>query len=229
VVFAKAPVAGKVKTRLGAVIGMEQAATGHAAFIKDLLATLSRLDARVVLAVGAPEDVQHPAFSGLEGVEVVVQPQGSLGDRLNEVIAARFYAGAQQVLVVGTDSPTLGLDVFQDAFERLGRFDVVLGPSFDGGYYLLGSSTHYPELFEDISWSTSKVALETLRAAQDLELKTTLLPFWYDIDTIEDLEFLRFHLAGILCHDAGTDGGLELPFPATSRWLQELESAESVL
>ena len=227
VVFAKAPVPGKVKTRLGSVIGMEQAARGHAAFIKDLLTTLSRSESGVVVAVGAAEDLEHPAFSQI-GAELVVQPTGTLGDRLKGVIGERFLAGAQKVLVVGTDSPTLRLDLFHEAFALLDQQDVVMGPSFDGGYYLLGTSAHYPELFENISWSTSEVASQTLNAAQSLKLKTRLLEFWYDVDTIEDLKFLRFHLMGFLCHDARLDGCSELPFPATSQWLSELESSRSV-
>lgn len=226
VVFAKIPIPGQVKTRLAAQIGHEAAAAGHAAFVHDILNLVASVDCTRWLALGngSPQDHRVFANASNQGFHYVPQPAGDLGDRLKAVIDACFQNGSAKVLVIGTDSPTLPKQILEDAFLQLEDHDVVLGPSFDGGYYLVGLKSSHHQLFTNISWSTETVASETVEAAHRLGLKVSLLPFWYDVDTFEDLRFLRFHLVGFLCHDTNANGSFQFPCPATQRWLAELES-----
>jgi rSAM/selenodomain-associated transferase 1 len=226
VVFAKIPVPGQVKTRLAARIGNEAAAEGHAAFIRDILTLVASVECSRWLALGNGTPSDHSAFENAEeqGFHFISQPPGDLGQRLASVTNTCFEQGASKVLVIGTDSPTLPKQILDDAFDALDEHDVVLGPSFDGGYYLIGLKATCPSLFEGIAWSTDAVAMQTVKAAQHAGLNLSLLPFWYDVDTFEDLRFLRFHLVGFLCHDRRANGNFRLPCPATQRWLAELES-----
>lgn len=219
VVFAKAPVPGMVKTRLAATVGPDTAAKGHRAFITDLLSMLGGLDAKTVLAVGSKADLDHDAFHNLGDVEIVVQPEGDLGERLSEITRLRFDGGASRVLLIGTDSPTLGRLQIENAFDALQTHEVALGPTFDGGYYLLGLKKFNEHLFKGIPWSTSEVANATLDALINQELSVQILEYWYDVDTNEDLRFLRFQLKAFLCDDSRTE-----PLPqATIAWLNELD------
>jgi rSAM/selenodomain-associated transferase 1 len=219
VVFAKAPVPGRVKTRLAEAIGANAAADLHRAFLADLAETVASTGATGYLALAGDE--HHTGFDPYRehGFDFVTQGQGDLGDRLARVTSDLFARGHNKVVVVGSDSPTLQARHFAEAFAALERVPVVLGPSFDGGYYLIGLDSPYPEVFADIAWSTTAVASQTLSRCRQHGLLWDLLGFWYDVDTIDDLDFLRFHLLGHLTQmNANT-------LPHTVRALQQLEPA----
>lgn len=203
VMVAKAPLAGRAKTRLAAAIGAEAAAALAHAFLEDLTYCLNKIPARRVIAWDL--DDAHPAFDAARaaGFEFVRQPSGTLGERLDMLIRAEARR-ADAVVVIGSDSPTLSAEMLTAAFERLEGADVVLGPSFDGGYYLLGVRSAWfrgavpPEgphpLFTDIAWSTTEVLGQTLRRCRAIGARVELGPFWYDVDTVEDLSMLKTHL-----------------------------------
>ncbi|GAB4453868.1 MAG: hypothetical protein OHK0029_07530 [Armatimonadaceae bacterium] len=116
------------------------------------------------------------------------QPEGDLGERLTALFAQAFAAGYGQVCVIGSDAPHLSVGFVQEAFGRLSAgAEVVFGPADDGGYYLVGLSRPLPALFAGIPWSTETVLEESLRAAARESVAPTLLPRWYDIDTVDDL------------------------------------------
>lgn len=200
VLFAKAPVPGKVKTRLAASIGDQAAADLHRAFLADLAQTVASRDAAHYLALAGDED--HPGFDPYREADFtfIDQGGGDLGDRLASVTRRLFELGHQRVVIIGSDSPTLGDEHFDAAFSALEDHDIALGPSFDGGYYLIGLSKPHLGVFERIDWSTRAVAEQTLRRCRELDLLWDLLGFWYDIDTIEDLDILRLHFFGQLAH-----------------------------
>lgn len=202
IVFAKAPVPGKAKTRLGAGIGDEAAAAFAAAFIADVCATVSTLDLHAVLAWAGEEG--HPAFdvARAAGFEFREQPDGDLGARLDLVIRD-VAAHSDRVFVIGSDSPTLHGLHFDEARRSLQTHDVVIGPSFDGGYYLLGVRSEWflaqagearHPLFAGIDWSTSSVLSQTLRRCRQVGALCDLIRFCYDVDTPEDLKLLGTHL-----------------------------------
>lgn len=200
VLFAKAPVPGKVKTRLAASIGDDRAAEMHRAFLADLAMTVSSSADAVYLATSG--DDAHPGFDPYRerDFRFLDQGEGDLGDRLSKITRELFEFGHSQVVIIGSDSPTLQAGHFERAFAALESVSVVLGPSFDGGYYLIGLDGPHVEVFEHIDWSTSSVADQTLSRCREHGLLWDLLGFWYDVDTIEDLEILRFHLLGHLAH-----------------------------
>lgn len=184
VVFARAPEPGRCKTRLGASLGDAAALRLHGAFVEDACALGAGIAERLVLAVAG--DPQHPGFAGLS-VERLAQGDGDLGQRMDRALA---LGGA--VCIVGSDAPTLPRAHLVEAFQRLADADVVLGPSTDGGYWLIGARRPVPELFEGIAWGTPAVLPETLRRLSGL--RAALLPFHYDVDDAEDLALLLAHL-----------------------------------
>ncbi len=187
-VFAKPPVPGKVKTRLGAEIGDAYAAALARAFLKDTWALVSSLKwARAILAT--TEDTAN-AF-GLSGeVNLWLQGDGDLGRRLEHIIQ-RGLAEADCVIAVGADSPGLPERLLVEAHERLAKTDAVLGPSDDGGFYLIALKRCPSGLFSDLPWSTSTTFAATRERLKERGMSVCVLDAWFDVDRTEDLERLR--------------------------------------
>jgi len=194
VIFARAPELGAVKTRLAQVVGDEKALALYEAFLDDTCALTQGLGARRVLAVAG--NVDHPRVEHLcKSQRLAVEPQGEgdLGARMARAIAAHVATGP--VVIIGSDAPTLPRAHLHQALDELMAHDVVIGPSDDGGYYLIGARVPVPELFVDVHWSTAEVLPTTL---QRLAGRSSLvLPPWYDVDSAEDLERLEAELAGL--------------------------------
>jgi rSAM/selenodomain-associated transferase 1 len=207
--FAKRPVAGQVKTRLAAAVSPEWAAQVAEAFLRDAVCRLGHLADRRFLAF-APDD-SETYFSAVAGDRFALVPQGDgdLGQRM-----ARFFervlARDGPVVLLGTDSPTLPLAFVEQAFAALERADVVLGPATDGGYYLLGSR-RLPPIFDGIAWSGSRVLEDTVARLRERNWRLALLPPWYDVDTPDDWQVLRGHVAAML--RAGQDPDLPHTLP----------------
>ena len=206
--LAKAPVPGQVKTRLTPPLSPSQASQLHRAFLHDLgrrLATVRR-DARqevaLYLSVSGPLD--HPAFAPLlaplMGFVPLAQQGADLGEKMTHLATELFTVyGASQVVLIGSDSPTMPARLLHQALHSLQTHDVVLGPSFDGGYYLVGlGQGRAVSIFEGIPWSTEAVFATTWRRGQALGLRAHALEFWYDVDTPQDLRHLRRHLLDCL-------------------------------
>jgi rSAM/selenodomain-associated transferase 1 len=195
-VFVRPPDEGAVKTRLAGVLGTPQAAALYEAFVEDMLGLCARVReaGRIDVALWTTE-LDHPSISKWgRALETAprLQPEGDLGARLMAAFddGLRAY---ERVVVIGSDMPTLPLELIVAAFDGLERAPMVLGPSNDGGYYAVGA-THDTKLrFDRIEWSTPSALRDTLRA--NAELGPRLLPPWYDVDEPEDLEILRAHLS----------------------------------
>jgi rSAM/selenodomain-associated transferase 1 len=200
-VFAKWPRRTTVKTRLGGT--PEWGAQVARAFLLDTLSRLAGVPARRVLVFAPPSSAAD--FAALAGADwsLVPQAEGDLGRRLERFISEQLAAGVEQVVVVGTDSPTLPVAYVEEAFGLLHRADVVLGPATDGGYYLLGCGPRLPPLFDGIDWSTDRVLAQTVERLGEHSWRLTLLPPWYDVDTPESWAMLQGHVAA-LCR-AGQD------------------------
>ncbi len=206
-VFVKAPVAGEVKTRLGRAVGMARAAALYAAFAGDVLETVARVRDAALWVFHAPGEAALERCRRLVEPEwwsrfrVASQAGPSLGERmraaLEQMLSARHGKRPdprQAAVLVGSDLPTLDAGRVEDALERLGEVDVVLGPAHDGGYYLIGVAAPHDALFEGIEWSTPGVLDETRRRCEALGLSYELLPPARDIDEAADLEALRDEL-----------------------------------
>ena len=197
IIFAKAPVAGQVKTRLCPPLTADEAATLQGSFILDVLersrAAIQKFRLPITRFLACAPSSTHVFFQIMaerHGVQLLDQIGENLGERMHTAFIALFAQGFTQVLVIGTDVPSLPLAHYQQAVAMLSAHELVLGPAGDGGYYLVGLTRPAPELFRDISWSTDQVLAQTRERAQQAGLRTSLLPVWRDVDTIEDLQAL---------------------------------------
>lgn len=218
ILLARAPVAGRVKTRLADALGPEGAARLHAAFTEDLA---ERLSGRfpLTLAVDADgDDAFFPPIAERIGATLAPQGPGDLGARMARALQAHLATGDAGALLIGTDLPTVPLGHLEAAARLLARHAVVLCPSADGGYWAVGAARraldHWPEvtkrLFTGIEWGTPTVLMDTLARAGDLDI--ALGPAWFDVDEPRDLDLLIRHLA------SGADPAL----PRTRAVLTEL-------
>jgi len=189
IVFIKPPESGNVKQRLAHSIGNDHATHLYQAFIQDTLHILATASYPVFLFV-SPSEKNNTFLNQLQKKYVAYTQQGtSLGERMDQALHQMIQEGYHQLLLIGSDSPDLPVDFFHHAFSSLSHVDVVLGPSSDGGYYLIGCtpSGFCHEIFSNIPWSTSQVLSQTLQRCRKTNKSVELLPVWYDIDTLVDL------------------------------------------
>jgi len=200
-IMAKAPRPGTVKTRLCPPLRAAEAAALYRCFLLDKIAAVGTLvGARPVIAY-TPDDA-HAEFDCLApGFSLLPQRGDGLGARLLTTLASLVAAGHAGAIAVDSDTPTLPSAFLQQAVDCLTQPgpDVVLGPTEDGGYYLIGMRAAHRELFDGVPWSTSGVLEITRRHAAAAGLRTAYLPSWFDIDTPDDLDRLRSML------DAGAE------------------------
>ncbi|MBI3088170.1 MAG: TIGR04282 family arsenosugar biosynthesis glycosyltransferase [Candidatus Omnitrophica bacterium] len=185
-VFVKAPSPGLVKTRLLSVLSAEEAAALYRTLVRDTLEALAAVpNLHRVVAYAA--DPAFPDLTWLGAYPMVRQEGETLGARLQHAFAWAFAQGAARVIAVGSDAPALSPDWLREACEALARVDVVLGPTRDGGYQLIGLRRLSPELFADMPWSTSALCDRTLERAACLGLRARCLAPVEDLDTPDDL------------------------------------------
>jgi rSAM/selenodomain-associated transferase 1 len=191
--MAKAPVAGEVKTRLCPPLSRRDAAALYRCFLLDSIAKISQIEAATPVLSYAPATAQTVFETLAPGWTLLPQQGCDLGARMADCFAQLFAREYTGVLLTGSDLPTLPAEVFHQALALLNtpKTDVVLGPSEDGGYYLIGLRTLYSAVFDDMIWSTPQVFTDTVQRAERLGLNVALLPRWYDIDTPADLIRLR--------------------------------------
>jgi rSAM/selenodomain-associated transferase 1 len=194
-VFVRAPVAGSVKTRLHSALGPEGATELYCAFVEDVVARCQsvREAGRVRIALWA-DDASDPTverWASALGTKPLQQPDDDLGARLVKAFETGL-GRAERVVVIGSDAPTLPFSNIALAFDRLAQVPLVIGPSNDGGYVLIGASGTTPR-FDGVRWSTELAYRDTRTANASLAVGT--LPPWYDIDEEADLHALRAHLS----------------------------------
>ncbi len=187
IVFAKQPLPGYAKTRLGADLGVDQSAGVYARLLYSYLHSLMSLDFKEYLVELRAAEVEDVLYFKHAFPEFLVREQshGNLGQRIAEAFQQAFKEGAGSVVLTGSDIPDLNRDVVEQAFEELEKNQVVLGPSPDGGYYLIGMNSHAPELFQDIAWSTEHVFQQTTANLREIGLQTAHLRALEDIDSMD--------------------------------------------
>jgi len=185
------PEPGRVKTRLLTTLTPQQAAAIHRACLEDTVGHVARVPGCrkcLRVAAGLDEARKLAAALKLDGTwQVGAQRGRDLGARLEEAFESLFRAGYGRVVVVGTDTPWMGSERILRALELLNTADVVLGPTADGGYYLVSAQCVVPAMFRDIPWSTSQVFERTVRALEVAHASYRLLPRDFDLDRPEDL------------------------------------------
>lgn len=199
VIMAKVPAAGTVKTRLCPPLAPHEAATLYHAFLLDKIVQVRSLKAAIPVIAYTP-CAGRRFFAELAADFILMPQQGAdLGERLANSLAQLLAAGYRGALAIDSDTPTLPSAYLQQAVDWIAmpEADVVLGPSEDGGYYLIGLNQVHRELFENIAWSTAAVMPQTVQRAAAKGLRIAQLPPWFDVDTPSDLDRLRATLAGM--------------------------------
>ena len=197
VIVAKEPLPGKVKTRLFPKFSPAIAAELYRCFLYDRIQEVSTLNGVARAIAYTPEDARETFTTlALDGFELFAQRGKHLGERLHNIFLEKLSQRYKAVSIVDSDSPDLPKSLMQESFELLlsKQADIVFGPCYDGGYYLVGMRKPYPELFRNIPWSTENVLSVTLEKARKMGLNVKLLSTWNDLDTFEDLiEFYYMH------------------------------------
>ena len=218
VIMAKAPRPGAVKTRLAPSLSPAELTAFYCCLLEDTLA-LARSLSDVEVAIMCPDsDVNELAQLAGDGASVVAQKGKGLAAGLTSVFAHFAEGHQRRVIAFNSDSPHLPRSVLEDAFETLAAHDVVVGPTHDGGYYLVGATASHPTLFSGDGMGTRTALERLLSRARALELSIGFADPFYDIDVADDLirlaEELRLAPARA---------------PRTARWLKEWSHAAAQL
>lgn len=225
------PAAGTVKTRLAPAFGAAGAAALYRAFVEDTCARLAPwVPLALAYAPATPSGAAPPFVATLarrHRLAVLPQRDGDLGARMRAIVDTALTSAAHVVLL-GSDAPTLPLEHLRAALRALRRragtcatgSRMVLGPSLDGGYHLLGVRPPVPDVFTRMPWSTDRVLARTLARLRRARIEPVVLPPWYDVDTAADVDLLARHLA--LLATLGED-----PCPRTRRVLARLRGARA--
>lgn len=199
-VFAKYWEPGRAKTRLAQTIGAEKAAEIARLCFSCTLSRFTAFADRAAVYFTPTE--RQAEFSRACPKNWITAPQGSgdLGQRMQNFFEQQFAQGADRVVLIGSDSPDLPQEYIEEAFEALKTQPVVLGPSEDGGYYLVGAAFNVPPIFDNIAWSTPDVWPATVGKLKQAGLTFHSLPSWSDVDDDPSLQALlhrlRLQIAG---------------------------------
>src|SRR5246500_4613809 len=213
VIMAKAPRAGAVKPRLTPSLPLQAVTAFYRCLLGDTLA-LARSLGGVEIAIMCPDsDVKELAPLASHGARVVAQKGKGLAAGLTSVFAHFAEGHQRRVIAFNSDSPHLPYSVLEDAFETLAAKDLVVGPTHDGGYYLVGAKASHPALFARDGMGTNSALERFLAHARALELSVGFAPHFYDIDVADDLTRLAEELRLAPARA-----------PRTARWLKEWDS-----
>ncbi|MBI4842901.1 MAG: TIGR04282 family arsenosugar biosynthesis glycosyltransferase [Nitrospirae bacterium] len=197
IVFVRTPEAGKVKTRLMKDLGAEKTLFAYKTFVADTMKISGGLKSvdKFLGCFPSTADNFLKRLAGKNNFKGMFAQEGNdLGEKFINAFNDKFDEGYKKVVIIGSDSPTIPLDFIKRAFEELDRNDFVLGPCTDGGYYLVGMKKLFSKVFKGIPWDSSEVLNRTLDKLFAGRIKFSLLPFWYDIDDIDDMNFHKRHV-----------------------------------
>lgn len=227
-VMTKAPRAGQVKTRLTPPLTPEEAAALNVCFLRDTAAAIMQtVDAGGAQGIGVftPEGSES-AFGEIlpHPFQLVLQRGHAFGERLIAAAEDIFALGFASLCLIDSDSPTVPLAAYHLAVQKLSGPEPagVLGPSDDGGYYLIGLNRPQRRLFEEIDWSTERVFEQTVHRAQECDLPMEFLPTWYDVDDRTTLRRLCNELLG----DTNPPSSAGHAAPETRAFLEQLIARE---
>ena len=193
ILFARDPILGQVKTRLSSSFDDETILRLYTCFVEDSLGKIRQVDNADCFVGISPSNISG-FFNGIEdsGTRLFIQQGKDLGDKMRQAFVDRFSDGYKKVVIIGSDSPSLPVSYINQALNS--DKDLMLGPSTDGGYYLIAMTGKVSEVFDGIAWGTEQVLDETLNRVKKAGVSLELLPVWYDVDFPEDLKFLKTHL-----------------------------------
>jgi len=198
-IIAKAPRVGLSKTRLGRTIGHEAAVSLYQAFLRDLGARFADVPFECGWYVTPPDawdDISPLVGPCGHDKRVLLQKDGDLAERQRELFSGAASRGEERIVLIASDSPQITIGVVEEAFRELDRHDLVFGPTYDGGYYLIGMRCQDPsrgphDVFGGVPMSTGTVLGDVVARAGSLGLSVGWVEATFDVDEAEDLEHLR--------------------------------------
>lgn len=201
IIFTRYPEPGKVKTRLATHLGPIEAARVHRRLTEETIKHVQPLQhmrpvrISMLFTGGSLEQMQQWLDKSIPMAE---QKGEDLGQRMTAALRGAWARGAHHAVVIGSDCPSLDAELLALALDQLRTYDVVLGPTYDGGYYLIGLNSRLAgdridPLFKDIAWGTAGVFDQTTQRAKQKNLSVATLKTLHDIDRLEDLEYLSHH------------------------------------
>ena len=198
IIFIRSPEKGRVKTRLAKGVGETAALELYRCFVMDVL-DMVRSTPWALRVYYYPENA-FPRIRGWLGDDLDLFPQQgtTLGDKMENALADTFIAEYERAVLIGSDLPDLPSQILDTAFKGLDQCSAAIGPSRDGGYYLIGFTAEgfTPQIFHSIPWGTDRVFDLTLNRFMDYHVSYYTLPVWQDIDTQKDLGFLNVDPTG---------------------------------
>jgi len=191
-IFIRNPMIGKVKKRLLKDFDRIFITVLYKQFIIDLLSTIKKLNIEFKICFYPPDSEKNIISLFGNNYHYIPQKGNNLGERMKNSFDRVFKEGYRKVVLIGSDMPDLPGDLILKSFDFLQLNDVVIGPSRDGGYYLIGfnKDSFNTLIFQDIMWSIESVFKDTMKILNKLKLTVHILPEWNDIDTIDDLHEL---------------------------------------
>ncbi len=195
VIFAKEPKAGKVKTRLKNTFSKSECVNLYKSFLKDTIDLANRIDCNErIIAFEAGNETPKFLKSIAPNFKFYKQSGRNLGERMKNAFVFSQQTDTNKTVIIGSDSPVIPINYLKSAFQYLKDNDVVLGPSIDGGYYLIGMKKYIPGVFKNIRWSSNTTLAATTKNCLALRKKITYLNTWFDIDDAGSLSCLKGYL-----------------------------------
>jgi rSAM/selenodomain-associated transferase 1 len=184
IVFARNPVLGKVKTRIGEISGNEKALAIYNELLSHTFDTIAGVNCEKIIFLN---DLLSDSGKIFSEHQIQLQNGSNLGERMKNAFNLVFAKGYYRVIILGSDIYELTSDIINEGFQKLKTYDCVIGPSLDGGYYLLGLNHEVAGLFDDVAWGTAQVMDQTIKKLEAINMPFFQLPDLNDVDTIEDV------------------------------------------
>jgi rSAM/selenodomain-associated transferase 1 len=199
-IFFRIPTPGKVKKRLASEIGEDAALAAYESMLKTTIENVLRLEGTDIYgfyeggitSLNPLEPSDNSPISPLEKLPLIPQRGNDIGERMYNAIRWLFDNGYKKISLIGADSPDLPLSFIKDSFQKLEWYELVVGPSEDGGYYLIGMKKPIGSVFKNIELGSNTVLKDTVSNALFAGINYFLLPDWYDIDDLSTLNRWRF-------------------------------------
>lgn len=211
ILFTRVPIPGATKTRLMPFLTGEECAQVHSCFVKDIYEKAKTIQADLFVFY-TPNDEKH-LLKQLLGEEAIYLPQygADLGEKMKNAIGVALRLGYEKVVLIGTDIPQIHPETLNNAFDSLNEKEIVIHPTFDGGYYLIGMKKEYDSIWKIERYGTNTVIYDTLQHMKTEKLSTAVGQMYYDVDDKGDL----LHLYGDI------QKGSVCNCPETMKYLEE--------
>ena len=201
ILFTRVPIPGQTKTRLMPFLDGEECAKVHTCFLQDIYEKAKQVDADLFVFY-TPNDEKKLLQTVLDsGATFLPQYGNDLGERMENAIGITLRLGYEKCVLIGTDIPQIHPETLRNAFDSLNEKDIVIHPTFDGGYYLIGMKKEYDSIWKIERYGTNTVIYDTLQHMKNEKLATAVGQMYYDVDDKDDLSRLYSDIKkGAVCN-----------------------------